>query len=240
MTFSHAAHLAEKGVLSPTGRRQMVCADCHTPDSAGRRFLPITYRTQCHSCHNLKFDVDLPWGEVPHDDVAAVRIAIEDFYGRQALQGAIPDPAAAETERRRPGAAVTPSEPERRDALAWAAAKTRDALAIVFDEKRGCAYCHLVDKSAGTYALAPVLMRTRFLPHADFDHASHRALACTDCHDSRRSDKSSDVLIPGIEVCTTCHGKQKAALKTPSTCTSCHGFHDSEFGRMPRTTAERR
>jgi hypothetical protein len=233
LVFSHAAHLVPTGFLAPSGHKVMGCADCHLPEPSGQGFLPITFEGQCHSCHDLKFDADLPWREVPHGDAAGVKNAVQDFYARRALEGGVLDPDAPAVARRPVGTPLpAPSAAPRREALAWASARANDAMAIIFDDKRGCGYCHVTDRSGGAFTVAPVVMRTRFLPEARFDHAKHTALDCTACHASRQSEKSSDVLVPGIQSCTACHGTERADVKTQSTCTSCHIFHRSELGPM--------
>jgi predicted CXXCH cytochrome family protein len=238
LVFSHAAHLIETGFLTPSGRKVMSCADCHVSDPGGQGFQAITFERQCHACHDLKFDADLPWREVPHGDAAGVKNAVQDFYARAALEGGVLDPDAPSLVRRPVGAPLpAASESERRDALAWAAQRANTAMGIIFDEKRGCAYCHVTDRSNGAFTVAPVVLRTRFLPHAQFDHSKHTALDCAQCHDSRHSEKSGDVLLPGIEACTTCHGSERASLKTRSTCTSCHLFHRQELGPMKTVSA---
>jgi predicted CXXCH cytochrome family protein len=237
LNFSHAAHLIPTGLPTPQGHKVMVCADCHVPDPGGQGFQPITFEGQCHSCHDLKFDADLPWREVPHGNVAAVTVAVQDFYAHMALQGGVQDPDAPAFVRRPVGTPVTPTEQESRDALTWAAARAKDAMGIIWDPKRGCAYCHVTGQSGGNFTVAPVVLRTRFLPEAKFDHSKHLALQCSDCHASRASEKSSDVLVPGLDSCVSCHGPERAALKAQSTCTSCHVFHRPEFGKMKTASA---
>jgi len=237
LKFSHAAHLVEAG-FPVLGYKPMACADCHVAEPGGQGFLPITYKGQCQGCHALNFEVALPWKTAPHGDVAAVLDAIGDFYSRQALAGGVADPQAPELVRRAAGSpAPEPNEAQRREALAWVAQKTQAALAVVFDDKRGCGYCHVVDRSNDGFTVAPVILRARFLPGARFDHSRHTAMGCADCHDSRHSETSGDVLIPGIEKCETCHGGENAALKAQSSCTACHAFHRPEFGAM-RNTAQ--
>ena len=76
-------------------------------------------------------------------------------------------------------------------------------------------------------------MLTRFLQPARFDHAKHVTVECNDCHtNARDSHASSEVLIPGIDRCITCHGAETATFKAQSTCASCHVFHRQEFGPM--------
>jgi predicted CXXCH cytochrome family protein len=232
LVFSHAAHLIATGFLTPNGRKVMTCADCHVPEPAGQGFQPVTFEGQCHSCHDLKFDADLPWREVPHGDAAGVQTAVTDFYANMALQGGVQDPDAPAFVRRAVGTPQEPTPAERSGALAWAAERANTAMGIIWDDKRGCAFCHVTDHADGKFTVAPVFLRVRFLPGASFDHAQHRALDCADCHDARHSEKSSDVLVPKIETCVACHGSEHADLKTQSTCTSCHLFHRREFGPM--------
>jgi predicted CXXCH cytochrome family protein len=60
-------------------------------------------------------------------------------------------------------------------------------------------------------------------------------MTCSDCHASRQSQTSGEVLIPGIETCVKCHGSENASLRAQSTCITCHVFHRTEFGRMHMT-----
>lgn len=233
LTFSHAAHLAENG-FPVLGIKPIVCRDCHVAEPSGRNFLPITYKGQCQKCHELNFDVDLPWKTVPHGDDKGVVEAVRDFYAGQVLQHGVPQAPAPGSERQVPGApSAGPGGPQREDAAAWVERKAQAALAIVvFDPKRGCAYCHVTQRSADTLKVEPVILRNRFLPQAEFDHSKHAAMRCSDCHDARHAETSSQVLIPGIETCVKCHGADKAELKAASTCTSCHDFHREQFGPM--------
>jgi predicted CXXCH cytochrome family protein len=237
IVFSHAAHLVPAGFLTPAGKKVMVCADCHVPEPSGQGFQPVTFEGQCHSCHDLKFDAQLPWREVPHGDAAGVALAVSDFYGHMALQGGVQDAGAPDFVRRPVGQPVEPTPEQAKTALAWAAQRTNAAMAIIWDPKRGCSYCHVTGEGDNKFTVAPVVLRQRFLPEAKFDHAKHRALNCADCHDAGHSEKSSDVMLPGIETCVSCHGTERAGFKTQSTCTSCHLFHRQEFGPMKTANA---
>jgi predicted CXXCH cytochrome family protein len=232
LVFSHAAHLVPKG-FPALGYKPMVCADCHVPEPSGQGFLPITYKDQCHTCHTQKFDAALPGKEVPHGDDERVTTEVEGFYASIALKEGGPGGAApaAEIERRLPNSlSPPPSDPAGR--RGWVRQQTTRALAIIFDEKRGCFYCHVPDSARGQFRVAPVMMLTRFLAPARFDHAKHAPIECDHCHDARHSQVSSDVLVPGIAACITCHGAETASFKAQSTCTSCHVFHRQELGPM--------
>jgi DnaJ-class molecular chaperone len=65
----------------------------------------------------------------------------------------------------------------------------------------------------------------RWMPHAKFDHDAHRGFSCVSCHaKALTSTESSDILLPGIETCKTCHGPGPA--HADSRCSECHTYHD--------------
>lgn len=245
LVFSHAAHLVPDG-FPVLGYKPMVCRDCHVAEPSGQGFLAITYKGQCQSCHALKFDGGSTRSslylqqkpEVPHGNAARVEADVAGFYASLVLKGGVDELQAPDIVRRVPGSSFAPDEPQRREAQDWVAAKTKEALAIVFfDPKRGCAYCHVVKRNADTLKIEPVRLLTRFLLPARFDHARHASVDCAGCHDARHSSSSSDILIPGIENCTTCHGAETAAYKARTTCISCHVFHRQELGPMREIVA---
>ena len=259
--FSHAAHLAPGG-FPALGYQPMTCADCHRREPSGQGFLAITYKGQCERCHQLNFErQDLPWpkGRVPHGDDAGIAAAVWNFFAGKALQGEIAAVPPAPAVTRLAAGTPRPVEPASLDAksLAWVSQQAETALrTIVFDEKRGCAYCHFGTGPDGTFPvsiafpaggksspqdgirlIAPVAMETRFLPFARFDHAKHTAMNCDQCHAARQAETSGTVMIPGIETCKTCHGSQQAAQKAESACISCHAFHRGALGLTERADA---
>jgi Cytochrome c3/Cytochrome c7 and related cytochrome c len=264
LKFEHKAHMDTMNYPALGDRRVKGCADCHVAEPSGQGFQPITYKNQCQRCHELTFDqVALPWqgATVPHGDDTGVIATVWNFYAGLALQdgkAATPStPAMSPVERRAAGSPAPPApSPPPIDTQAWVNAKTMTALRVVFDDKRGCAYCHYstsangawdVDKILGEalppkanppHVVAPVILRTRFLPNAVFDHASHRGMTCENCHTvaTAVSSGTERLMVPGIENCTQCHGAENASLRAQSTCITCHVFHHSEFGLM-RTTA---
>ena len=69
-------------------------------------------------------------------------------------------------------------------------------------------------------------MPAHWFNHAVFDHSAHAAVRCDSCHSlALTSTKTSDVLIPGIESCRSCHsGTGNASAE--SGCFLCHQYHD--------------
>ena len=218
----------------------MVCADCHKPEPGGLGFQPITYKADCQRCHQLRFDVGLPWAQVPHGDDTGVATAVQGFYALAAYKGIAPEQQQhpGQIQRLVPGTPPPPMTVLPADTRAWVEAKTDAAMRIIFDRKRGCFYCHTPDPSRGQYRVAPVHMRNRFFEPTVFNHAKHAPVACDACHDARHADSSADLLVPPIQRCVTCHGPGTAAFRVTSTCTSCHVFHRSELGPMRIKEAE--
>jgi hypothetical protein len=236
LKFSHKDHLEPDGW--PRDMRKLACMDCHVPDPGGGLMQPISFAKHCAECHgsSLKFDAAALDRAVPHGDALRAQRTIEEYYATLALQGGATDPAAPEFVRRKPGTPLT--EPQRLEALAWAKSRTRGARDFVFDDRRGCGVCHEVDRGADPFKIAPVLLQTHFLPMAEFNHGKHLTIGCENCHDARRSTSSTEVLIPGIENCRTCHGGEAAWAKVRSTCIACHVFHKPGVGPMrPFTNA---
>jgi hypothetical protein len=199
---------------------------------------------------------------VPHGDDTGVIAALWNYYAGLALQGGASNspsaPATPPVERRAAGtpAPSAPAAPPA-DTEGWVTAKTAAALRVVFDEKRGCAYCHystgenggwnvdkilaqaLPPKANPPHVVAPVLLPTRFLPNAVFDHSSHRGMTCESCHTVAEAvaNGTERLMVPALDTCTQCHGAENASLHAQSTCITCHVFHHSAFGLMRASTA---
>jgi predicted CXXCH cytochrome family protein len=235
--FTHKEHLKPDGW--PKGMKSLACADCHALEPGGAGILPISFEKHCASCHNnsLRFDPDTPNLMVPHGrPVEALRI-VSDYYARVALEGGVKDPAAPEVVRRRPGEELP--EEKRPEAIAWAKRKAAEIQAFVFDDKRGCGTCHMVERGGEAgYRIQPVLIQTHFMPKAQFNHAKHGTMACADCHAAIQSNRASDLLMPKIETCQRCHGGEKAGNRIQSTCISCHDFHRHDLGPMRTTSSD--
>jgi len=233
LKFPHDEHLNPEGVDGPGGSRVMVCADCHEPDKGGAGLKPISMEQHCAECHSLEFEPDNPQRVVPHGKLDHVLYTLQEYYGNVALQGGYDDldaPAIVKN-RRRPG--YKPSRQERKLALEWAKDKAYEIGEDLF-EGRVCSSCHTVTAVSKNYPpkwdIAPVKIADTWLPKSRFTHKKHETMDCVDCHgDASKSEKSEDVLIPGIDNCRECHaGQEHVRNKIDSTCVDCHGFHLAE------------
>ena len=261
LLFDHEVHLAEKGILGPGGKRELLtCDSCHTLEAGGAGVTPVSMEDHCQRCHSLAFDAADPQRELPHGSYQEVIAVLGDYYAKRALKGgyqeaAIPatnrdrpagdakyaKPAVPDviTKRRRPGDDL--SSKEREDALAWANEQWRHVAEETF-KFRTCNYCHIVteenpESAAPTYVVAPVRVADQWMPKASFTHIKHRTMQCADCHDAQTSKVSEDVLLPSINSCYECHGGPHETSKLASQCVDCHKFHvlDGKFMGHPST-----
>lgn len=227
LKFPHDVHLAPEGVKSPRGDVKLECASCHVPDSAGVRFEPIAMQAHCADCHRLDFEPAVTTRQVPHGPPREVMTTLREFYSAISL-GEVPvDVVTIEGMMRRPPG--KPDAGERRRAAQWVEEKSL-AIGRELFEVRVCQTCHDVSYDAGAgdvpWSIAPVTATTHWLPKARFDHASHGSFDCASCHAVAKSGLSSDIAIPAIGTCQTCHaGQSPARDQLGSTCATCHGYH---------------
>ncbi|MDZ7770405.1 MAG: FHA domain-containing protein [Woeseiaceae bacterium] len=233
LRFDHALHLDAEGVLAPDGRQVLVCQDCHQPEPGGARMQPIRMDKHCSSCHALSFDPADPSRTVPHGDPEGVLQVLIEYYSARLLGD--DGTGNAQQRLRRPGQALTRADRDRAAAEARAQALT---VAADLFERRACINCHEVTNVPSNTALPwrvePVRLTERFFPHARFSHAAHGTTVsgCDSCHAASESGEATDLLMPGMDTCRTCHGsgiaRRNAAGQTASTCILCHGFHDPD------------
>jgi hypothetical protein len=222
--FNHQVHL-KKELRAPGGTVQLQCADCHQPQGGlpSRAYMsPVNYMKHCSNCHTLQFD--RRFGEsVPHKDP----MVVYDFVVKKLTEyiAAHPDQihTVDEPDKRLP---TRPVPPIPRNAQEWIAQRLVDAQLLLW--RKACKECHALSYPAGPESL-PVVAKsaitTRWLPHANFDHEAHQLLACASCHAKATASKeTSDVLIPGIQVCRECHHSGRNAAE--ARCFECHVYHD--------------
>jgi len=164
----------------------------------------------------------------PSQDAGLDRAGIEAL-----LQGLRADLAALERAPRMPVAADVDERTARKDAL--------DALL------GACLKCHEYDPSGAR--LAPVRIAEPVMPRSIFNHAPHTTqTTCETCHggmasppdegpretrgaaDIWRSKLATDVNVPGVTLCATCHGTTRARAD----CETCHVYHPPSLARLAR------
>jgi predicted CXXCH cytochrome family protein len=225
LRFPHDKHLKPEGIRNPDkGLVKLDCGNCHVPDRGGISFEPIRMTETCQGCHALRFDAKALDRELPHGKPAEAQKVIRDYFAGLALRGEVQDDAAPSIVRRRPGEALP--EAQRQEALAWAQSKAEEVSDLVVG-KTLCATCHTLAKGGdGLWQVAPVKLADHWLPDARFVHNKHAVVGCDTCHaTARKSETATDVLLPGVKTCQSCHGGERAADKVPSTCITCHTFH---------------
>ena len=83
--------------------------------------------------------------------------------------------------------------------------------------------------------IIPPAMPDVWLPHATFNHAAHRAVACLECHPGATTsiDRDRKILLPDIKTCRSCHSEHPTAVDFAKqsvrfTCTTCHRYHNGD------------
>lgn len=241
--FNHARHL-KPALRGPDGGVQLICADCHraglssepwrfgaasaspavVPVSRTERrayMQPVSYDAHCSRCHPLFFDArvreTIPHGKQPEVVRAFLNQSLSRFAAAHPSElSAAPEPAFL-----LPG---TRPEIEPRAPAQWVAYRLQQAEQLLW--KKTCKECHTLRFDAPLPTVQKPEIPQRWMRNASFSHESHQLLDCEGCHRSaRNSEKTSDVLLPGIQVCRECHqGAQSGAASDG--CSECHTYHD--------------
>ncbi len=224
MKLNHELHL-KPGLKTPRGTVQLTCQNCHKPALDERRMAPVTYEAHCKECHELGFDDQYPNRQVPHDSPEIVRSYLLRVYAE-----------LSDEMLRRPEVARSfplSSSPDKLDPSIIR--KVRNAESHLYEVT--CKECHEIDLKEGAL---PVVEKTGvpvvWHGHARFAHKSHRMLECESCHKGvSQSQKTTDVLLPGIERCRECHRQERLGLfsrksNAPTDCADCHIYHDRSKG----------
>jgi predicted CXXCH cytochrome family protein len=226
LKFPHDVHMAAKGINSPEGRKILQCSNCHTPDAAGVRFEPINMQSHCSDCHRLEFEPAVTQRQVPHGDEKEIMNTLREFYAGLSIGDKDVDVVTVDGFLQRPQTA----QPQQTQQLAsqWAMRKS-DLIAKELFEVRVCQTCHEVKKTDNAevpWKIAPVSITQHWLTKSTFEHFKHSAAKCSTCHAVADSKLSSDIAIPDLQSCQSCHGGDHPDKnKIKSTCDSCHGFH---------------
>jgi predicted CXXCH cytochrome family protein len=260
LKFSHLQHLDAGKVPRLSGQGGLGCADCHTLGSDGEHFQPVTMAKSCSACHTLSFDPSAPSRQLPHGKPLDAMLMIEDYFARK-FSDPPPGPKRIQ-ERRTPDSDGGPGSDFDVDSCTVSKVQcARDRASREIDKQfngSGCVSCHVVvdtksDDLHERFQVTPVRLGLDYFPQARFPHKMHEIqgkltgdAACESCHAARKSDRSSDLLLPNIDTCFQCHrdragsGVASARLTAAGTtagadpqrivtlqCISCHGYHPS-------------
>lgn len=191
----------------------------------GRELMaPAKFAKACAGCHSLAFDKRFN-EVVPHDKPEVVHA----FLVKKFSEYIAAHPAELR-EGRDPGRDLTgkPLQPVTRvhAPKEWIAARIYDAEELLW--RKTCKQCHTLTMGLRQDALpivAEAKTTVRWMPHAKFDHDAHRGFSCVSCHEKAlTSAQTSDVLLPGIAICKTCHAPGPEHAE--SRCFECHTYHD--------------
>jgi hypothetical protein len=216
----HDLHLDTRGGVARMAQRlgqgaALDCDDCHRPTADGVRFLPVDMERNCESCHSLVYDqVGGTFRSLRHGDVEQMRadLLAMDRSPRRPVTVRRDRPGEYGADGMYRAEFGSPSS----GAALLAGAMTEDGL---------CGECHF-PAAGGVPGVMPVTQQPRYFMHGWFDHEDHKQEQCTSCHAAETSDASSDLLLPGIAQCRTCHeGESARKAEVPSSCAMCHSYH---------------
>jgi hypothetical protein len=194
------------------------------PMSGRELMTPVKFGNACAGCHSLAFDKRFYEG-VPHDKPEVVHA----FLVKKFSDYIAAHPSELR-EARDPGGDLTgkpvPAALHVYTANEWVAARTNDAEELLW--RKTCKQCHALTSGTGRSnlpAVEPARTTVEWMPHARFDHDAHRGFSCVSCHEKAlKSTEPSDVLLPGIATCQTCHAPGREHAE--SRCFECHTYHD--------------
>jgi hypothetical protein len=209
----------------------------HAPPTGREWMAPVKFASACAACHLLTFDKRFDEG-VPHDKTEVVHA----FLVKKFQEYIVAHPAEVRVVRD-PNRDLTgkPIPPEVRilTPAQWVTERTADAEELLW--RKTCKQCHTLTQASNTPLplvqepgprsvstipqIAASKITARWMPHAKFDHDAHRGFTCLSCHEKAlTSTESSDVLLPGIATCQTCHAPGPDHAE--SRCFECHIYHD--------------
>jgi len=248
--FNHKIHL-RADLKVPGGTVQLECNDCHRPagivqpwlfgrqdsgDTTAKTILPpfrsrlsiraymqpVSYYQHCSSCHPLLFDKRIA-EPVPHKKPGIGAGVLEPQF-RKYIAAHPEELRASPISTRIPRVKFRPAP---RNVEEWVRVRVAESERLLWFKT--CAECHTLS-GVDTLHLPKVQeanIAARWLRQGSFDHSSHTMLDCMECHRQvRTSEKTSDVLLPGIKTCQTCHDPGGKEGSAGGDCFECHPYHD--------------
>jgi hypothetical protein len=184
---------------------------------------PATYAQTCASCHSLQFDKRLA-DSAPHDKPEVIHpfvvARLQTYIAAHPVDLRVPrDPDRDLPEKPILADYRLLTSPQ------WVAERAAEDEELLW--RKTCKECHTLtfDPGATLPKVAPSQITSRYLPRANFDHSQHGLVDCTTCHaPALISERSTDLLLPGITTCRACHHSGPEAAE--SRCFECHTYHD--------------
>ena len=239
-TYADAKYTAAKPSYSEQDETLAVSGSTFPPHAAvtGRELMaPVKFATACASCHLLTFDKHFDEG-VPHDKPEVVHAFLVKKF--QAYIAAHPgDVRVVRDPKRNLTGKPIPPEVRILTPAQWVSERTAIAEELLW--RKTCKQCHALTQASGAPLpevqdssvkpastlpqVAHAKVTVRWMPHAKFDHDAHLGFTCVSCHEKALgSTESSDVLLPSIATCQTCHAPGPDHAE--SRCYECHTYHD--------------
>ncbi len=239
LKFDHEIHYDSSKVTLNQGN-SLTCAHCHDLSVDGEHFEDMKFEQNCANsgCHELELD---PRNRLPHGQPDVTIAAIEGFYLRK--YGNPDNTNTATTVDRRRRLDKSSDDAEKCTGSAYECARELAARKIEQQfTTTGCVTCHTINDVGGEvldrYQVAVVKLNKDYFANARFDHLAHGVLvepggadaftgddSCVYCHAAPTSSTSTDILIPTIDNCTTCHNGPERTLNAPLGCIDCHAYH---------------
>jgi len=233
-----ASYEKERRFLSNPGVLESV-----EPTSGRELMAPVKFANACGACHSLSFDERFDFG-VPHDEPEIVHAFLVAKFTEYIRAHPAELREARDPKRELTGKAI-PAKTHVYTTNEWIAKRVYDAEQLLW--RKTCSQCHgmtyrselrtpgeppwLSESPADilTHPIFPDIPIAadprRRLPHAKFDHDAHRGFSCLSCHEKALTSTGiSDVLLPGIATCKTCHAPGPEHAE--SRCFECHTYHD--------------
>lgn len=190
----------------------------------GRELMaPVRFATACSGCHRLTFDRRFGQG-VPHDKPEIVHPFVVKKFQEYISAHPTELRVASGPDRNLAGRPLPPRV-QVFTAAQWVVERTAEAEELLW--RKTCKQCHELTISSGSPLpqIVPAQVKTEWMPHAKFNHDAHRGFTCASCHaKALTSTESSDILLPGIATCKTCHALGPG--HADSRCSECHTYHD--------------
>lgn len=208
------------------------CRACHETDlpKVGEQRVPhgkMTAIVDHLNRHLLRQQLDRVVGaQALHDPPSAgawVTLLAAGLVGDSEWMALRPPPRGDGNEAAAPGPAAAPVDVDA--ALAEARHEALESLKI------SCMKCHTKDSiqpaprrpKGEPFEVAAPGIPDRWLHRSVFSHQAHRALTCVECHEqATRGEKTSDIMLPSIDSCRSCHAP---AARVRSDCVMCHVYH---------------